>query len=158
MTFTATSFKFGFSASTGYWSNDHEIRGLSIRPAGPTITAIASDGAGGSGTGPTTGGTLLTITGTNLVAGATVTVGGQPCANVVVSGGGTQLTCETPAGSAGSAQVVVTNPNGGPSYGTFTYLESSPTDGDSPNFDIDVDLDHYLKRVENEQGQLPNTR
>jgi hypothetical protein len=158
MIFSAPSFKFGFSAATGWWSNNHDVRDLVIRPAGPTISAIASDGASGSGTGPTSGGTLLTITGSNFDPAATVTVGGQPCTNVTVSGDGTQLTCETPAGSVGPAQVVVTNANGGPGYGTFTYLESSPNDGDSPRFDIDIDLDHYLRRVENELGQLPHTR
>ena len=127
VTISATTFKFGFSASSGYWSNNHDLRGLLIRPAGPTITSLVTSASTGSGTGPTSGGTLLTITGTNIAAGATVTVGGQPCTGVTVSGGGTQLTCLTPVGSPGTTQVVVTNPNGGPGFGMFTYVNPTPT-------------------------------
>jgi LPXTG-motif cell wall-anchored protein len=46
---------------------------------------------------------------------------------VSVSQDGTTLTCLTPAGSPGIAQVVVTNSNGGPAYGTFTYVNPTPT-------------------------------
>lgn len=127
VTLTAATFKFGFAASTGYWSNDHEVRGLVIRPAGPVVTALASTAATGSGTGPTSGGTTLTITGSNIDPGASVTIDGQPCTNVAVTAGGTQLTCETPAGSLGTKQVVVTNPNGGPAFGSFTYVNPAPT-------------------------------
>lgn len=127
VTLSATSFKFGFSASSGYWSNNHDLRGLLIRPAGPEFSAITSNASTGSGTGPTSGGTLLTITGTNIATGATVTVDGQACTNVVVSAGNTQLTCTTPPGTPGAKQVVVTNPNGGPGFGTFTYTNPIPT-------------------------------
>jgi len=122
-----STFRFGFSASTGYWSNNHDLRDLSIRPAGPVVTTVASSVATGSGTGPTSGGTVLTITGSNIDVGAVVTVAGQPCTNVSVSGDGTELTCVSPAGSPGDAQVVVTNSNGGPSYGIFTYVNPTPT-------------------------------
>jgi len=127
MTLTATTFKFGFSASTGYWSNDHEIRGLRIRPSGPTVTSLATAASTGSGTGPTSGGTTLTIAGTNIDPAATVTVDGQACTNITVSGDGTQLTCTTPASTLGTKQVVITNPNGGPGFGTFTYVNPTPT-------------------------------
>lgn len=127
VTISATTFKFGFSASSGYWSNDHDLRGLVIRPAGPTITTIATTASTGSGTGPTSGGTELTITGSGIDPSATVTVDGQPCTGVTVSAGGTELTCTTPAGSLGTKQVVITNPNGGPGYGTFTYVNPTPT-------------------------------
>lgn len=122
-----STFRFGFSASTGYWSNNHDLRGLSIRPAGATLTAVATSEATGSGTGPTTGGTLLTITGSGIDPAATVTVDGSPCGSVTVSGGGTQLTCTTPSGSPGAKQVTITNPNGGPTYGSFTYVNPTPT-------------------------------
>lgn len=127
ITSTATSFKFGFSAATGWWSNNHELRDLQIRPAGAEITSVSTSTAGGEGTGPTSGGTLLTITGTNIDAGATVTVDGQACTDVTVSSGGTQLTCITPPGSLGTKQVVITNPNGGPGFATFTYVNPAPT-------------------------------
>ncbi len=77
--------------------------------------------------GPTTGGTLVTITGTSFGAGATVTFAGSLATTVTVVSAGT-ITCFTPAGAAGSATVVVTNP--GPVSATalnaFTYLSGPP--------------------------------
>ena len=61
--------------------------------------------------GPTAGGTAVTITGTNFAAGATVTFGGTAATNVVVVNS-TTITATTPAGSAGAATVTVTNSNG----------------------------------------------
>jgi hypothetical protein len=59
--------------------------------------------------GPTSGMTLLTITGNNFRAGATVTVGGLPCTQVTVVAA-TQITCMSPAnlGKSGKFDVVVT--------------------------------------------------
>jgi hypothetical protein len=96
VTISATSFKFGFSAATGSWTNSHDLRGLVIRPAGPAITAVGTSESTGSGTGPTSGGTLLTITGTGIDPAATVTVDGQPCTGVSVTGGGTPDPPTTP--------------------------------------------------------------
>lgn len=135
ITLNAASFKFGFSGATGWWSNNHEIRDLQIRPAGAEITSVTTSAATGSGTGPTSGGTLLTITGTNINAGATVTVDGQACTDVNVSVDGTQLTCITPPGSLGAKQVVITNPNGARAFGEFTYVNPLPTvTGVNPSF------------------------
>jgi hypothetical protein len=127
ITLNASSFKFGFSAATGWWSNNHDLRGLMIRPSGPSVSALSSSATTGSGTGPTSGGTVLTIDGSNFVAGAAVFIDGQACTNVTIAAGGTQLTCTTPPGSPGTKQVVITNPNGGPGYGTFTYVNPAPT-------------------------------
>jgi hypothetical protein len=89
--------------------------------AAPTITAISPT------SGPATGGTTVTITGTNFVSaslasankgvrtaatGTSVSIGGNPCGNVQVGSGGTSLTCTTPAGNAGPVDVTVTTPNG----------------------------------------------
>lgn len=68
----------------------------------PTVTSVSPT------SGSTTGGTAITLTGTNFAAGATVTVGGAACTNVTVVSA-TQITCTTPAGSAGTASVVVTS-------------------------------------------------
>ena len=57
--------------------------------------------------GPTAGGTAVTITGTNFAAGATVTFGGTAATNVVVVNS-TTITATTPAGSAGAVTVTVT--------------------------------------------------
>jgi hypothetical protein len=71
----------------------------------PTITSLSP------ASGATSGGTLITITGTNFVSGATVTFGGAAATNVVVSNS-TSITALTPAGTAGTAFVTVTNPSG----------------------------------------------
>src|SRR5579862_3345255 len=71
----------------------------------PTVTSI------NPGTGPTSGGTGLTITGANFVSGATVTFGGTPATGVTVAGS-TSITATAPSHAAGTVDVVVTNPDG----------------------------------------------
>jgi hypothetical protein len=82
----------------------------------PTVTSISPN------TGSTAGGTSVTITGTNFVVGATVSIGGAPATNVTVSNS-TSITAVTPAHSAGTVVVVVSNPDGqsGTLPGGFTY-------------------------------------
>lgn len=78
--------------------------------AAPTVSGVTPASAA---TGAT-----ITITGTNLNATTAVTVGGNAATNVnVVSG--TSVTATMPAGTAGSAPVVVTTP-AGPSN-SFAY-------------------------------------
>lgn len=60
--------------------------------------------------GPTQGGTVVTLTGSFFENGATVSFGGQPCTSVNVKSVNT-ITCETPAHAAGSVTVQVTNPD-----------------------------------------------
>jgi hypothetical protein len=88
----------------------------------PTVTGVAP------ATGPTAGGTAITITGTNFASGATVAVGGQPATNVVVASA-TQITATTPARAAGAVAVAVTNPDGGGATlpNAFTYTAPAPT-------------------------------
>ena len=90
----------------------------------PTITNVSPN------TGSTSGGTTVTLTGTNFLAGATVTVGGVAATNVVVVNS-TTITFTTPAGANGPADVVVTNTDGGTDTdeGAFTYSQSAPTIG-----------------------------
>jgi copper(I)-binding protein len=71
----------------------------------PTVTSVAPNA------GPITGGTAVTISGTNFAAGATVTIGATAAINVVVVGS-TSITATTPGGTAGTAAVTVTNPGG----------------------------------------------
>jgi IPT/TIG domain/S-layer homology domain len=62
--------------------------------------------------GPSAGGTAVTITGTDFEDGATVTIGGQPAGNVVISNFN-QITAASPALAAGSLNdIVVTNTEG----------------------------------------------
>jgi len=60
--------------------------------------------------GGLSGGTAITISGSNFVSGALVTVGGILASNVVFVTANT-LTATTPAGTAGAKNVVVTNPD-----------------------------------------------
>lgn len=68
----------------------------------PTITSISPT------RGPMAGGTVVTISGTNFVAGATVTFDGLAQAGVTVVDANT-ITLTTVAGAQGPANVVVTN-------------------------------------------------
>ncbi|MGW5346468.1 IPT/TIG domain-containing protein, partial [Streptomyces sp. NPDC004050] len=72
--------------------------------------------------GTIAGGTPFVITGANLT-GASVTFGGTPATNVVVTANGTVLVGLTPAGAAGNVAVTVTTPSGSATVtGGFTYV------------------------------------
>lgn len=91
-----------------------------IGPA-PTVASLSPT------SGPQSGGTVITISGTDFVAGATVMFGSAAATNVTVTS--TQITCTTPAGTPGSVDVIVTNPDGQSATkpGAFTYGGSVPT-------------------------------
>jgi IPT/TIG domain len=76
--------------------------------------------------GPTVGGTLVTIYGANFQTGATVQFASVPASGVTFNGS-TNLTVMTPAGPAGAADVKVTNPDGQSSAlpQAFVYVGSS---------------------------------
>ena len=95
---------------------------------GPAIASVTP------GSGSVTGGTAITITGTNFNSGATVVVGGMNATAVNVISGG-QIQATTPAHSAGVVDVTVRNPKGGGNTtlsGGFTYEGLSITSV-SPN-------------------------
>lgn len=75
-------------------------------PARPVLASI------GPPTAPTSGGTLLTLSGSGFLSGTTVTVGGSACPTSSVSA--QQITCVLPARTAGCgpAAVVVSSPDG----------------------------------------------
>ncbi|MFR9753534.1 IPT/TIG domain-containing protein [Nocardia sp. 004] len=97
-------------------------------PAVPTLTAIAPS------SGPTTGGTVVVLTGTNLTGATAVTFGGTPATSFTVNSA-TQITAIAPPGVAGTAAVTVTTAGGtstpiGYIYiGVPTLLALSPTSG-----------------------------
>lgn len=92
-----------------------------VLPA-PTVSAVSPV------SGPTAGGTVLTISGTNFVAGATVRVGGTLATNVTVASP-TSITATAPAHAAGLTDVVVTNPDAQSATraGAFTYIAPNPS-------------------------------
>ena len=113
--------------SAGPWVMQMVTFSSSPGPA-PTVSSVSPN------TGSTAGGTAVTITGTNFVAGATVTFGGTAATNVTVVLG-TQITATTPAGSAGTVAVTVTNPGGqnGSLSNGFAYIAPPTITSVSPN-------------------------
>jgi PKD repeat protein len=97
--------------------------------AAPTFTSIAP------AAGPIAGGTAVTITGTNFVAGGLlgVMIDGVPATSVVRSST-TKITAVTPAGTAGAKDVVVTNSDGQTvtRTGAYTYAEVPTFTGIAP--------------------------
>jgi hypothetical protein len=79
--------------------------GFTFVALAPTVTSVSPT------TGPTTGGTHITLTGTNFLSGATVTFGGAAAASAVVASA-TQITVNTPPHAQGNVNIVVTNPDG----------------------------------------------
>ena len=76
--------------------------------------------------GPVAGGTIVTITGTNLIGTTAVTFNGTAATGVSVISA-TSLTATTPAGTVGSVNVVITTPNGtATGTGAYTY-SAAPT-------------------------------
>src|SRR4029077_717739 len=73
-------------------------QGSTGNPA-PTVTSIAPS------TGPASGGTAVTITGTGFQSGATVSLGGTAATSVVVSSSAT-ITATTAAHTAGAGDSV----------------------------------------------------
>lgn len=79
----------------------------------PEVLSIDPDG------GPTEGGTLVVVSGSDFQDGATVTFDGTPGTGIVVlSAAG--IECNSPAMPAGKVDVTVTNPDGG----TDTYISA----------------------------------
>src|SRR5262249_36331418 len=70
----------------------------------PTVTGLSVSG------GPTTGGTVVTITGTDLGRATSVHFGGVPTA--VLAATATQVIVAAPAGAVGPVDVTVTTPGG----------------------------------------------
>jgi formylglycine-generating enzyme required for sulfatase activity len=109
-----------------------------VLPA-PAITAVAPT------VGPTSGGTQLVITGTNLSGATAVTVGGV-AATEVIAHGATMVTAVTPPGAQGLANVTVTTGGGtavAPSAFNYyqpgqwrTVLEASPDPAVVTNQDL----------------------
>ncbi|MUH52218.1 MAG: hypothetical protein F2789_13520, partial [Actinobacteria bacterium] len=97
--------------------------------AAPTVTSLSPT------SGPASGGTVVTITGTNLTGATGVKFGANAATNVVVVSA-TSVTATAPAGVAGAVTVTVTTPGGtSTNVVSFTYLVAptvtalSPTSG-----------------------------
>ena len=135
----AGEIKVGYSASactlniagTLRWYDGHisvcngsNWRQLDNQPP-PTIASIIP------ASGIVTGGTAITITGTGFSPGLELSIGGALATSVVLTGT-TQITATAPAGSAGTRDVKITNPDGQYIIGAFTYNPLPTIVGVSP--------------------------
>ena len=75
--------------------------------------------------GPVSGGTSVVINGQGFVSGATVKFGGVPATSIQF-GGSTTITAVTASHSAGTVDVVVTNPDGQSASMTAGYVYIAP--------------------------------
>lgn len=92
--------------------------------AAPAVTGM------GPVSGPTSGGAIVEITGTDL-SGATVTVDGNAVATTANTS--TRIEFATPASPAGPAVVAVTTTGGTVTAGTFTYVSDAPPQSVAPS-------------------------
>ncbi len=90
-------------------------------PVAPVITGVTP------ATGLTTGGTVVTITGSNFLAGVTVKFGSNVGSGISLNNS-SNLTAITPAGAPGAVNVVVVNTNAvsGTNLNGFTYVLPPP--------------------------------
>ena len=79
--------------------------GVLVDAISPTITSVSPT------SGPTIGGTAVTLTGTNLTDATAVKFGSTAAMSYIVNSA-TQITAIAPAGSAGTVDVTVTTPGG----------------------------------------------
>jgi hypothetical protein len=91
-----------------------------IAPA-PTVTGVSPD------SGPTAGGTTVTVTGTGFTGASTVSFGSNPATRFTVNSD-TSITATAPAGAAGTVDVTVTT-QGSTSAGSAAdeYTYQAPT-------------------------------
>ncbi|MFM8352741.1 MAG: IPT/TIG domain-containing protein, partial [Actinomycetales bacterium] len=90
----------------------------------PTIVAVSPK------TGTTSGGTSVTLSGTNFTGTTRVAFGNNTASNVVISSA-TQMTALAPAGTAGAVSVTVTNASGtGTLTNGFTYTDTPNESGE----------------------------
>jgi hypothetical protein len=104
---------------TGTFTETYTTTALTLT-AGPPILAVTSVSPT---SGPTAGGTSVSINGSNFVSGTTVTFGGTASPSVTFNNS-TSLTATTPAHFAGPVDVVVTTPTSQTATLTsgFTYI------------------------------------
>lgn len=107
--------------------------------AGQTYTYVPPPAPTGTGlnpsSGPTSGGTTVTVTGSGFTpGGTTVTIGGVtvPAGSITVTSP-TSLTFSTPANDAGPVDLTVTTAGGVSSPLTYTYLDASALDAANGN-------------------------
>lgn len=103
--------------------------GRSTRPLIYVYLADGSEAAAATvspPSGPTTGGTAVTVTGTGLTGAMGVYFDGRPASGFTVDPGGTVITVVAPPHRAGPVRLELRFPEGRRDVGTFTYLAAAP--------------------------------
>jgi Domain of unknown function (DUF4082)/IPT/TIG domain len=136
----SSSFPTATYDSSNYWVDV-------VFTPGPTTSQKESTGGSGSASataptlssisptlGPVSGGTMVTLTGSNFADGATVSFGSAGASSVTFISA-TELEAVSPPGSAGNASVVVTNPGGQSASlaNAFIYSSGPTVTSVSPN-------------------------
>jgi hypothetical protein len=112
----------GAAALIGAPRAEHRLGALSSF-LGDSVAPVV--GSVDPASGPTAGGTSVTIAGEGFLEGATVQIGGVATSVHVVSE--TEITAVTAPGAPGAAEVLVSDANGVSTGGaSFTYVEPSP--------------------------------
>jgi hypothetical protein len=117
----------GFTAATGGFNDVHQVQNVNITtgppPPAPTVTNISPS------SGPTTGGTQVSITGTSFTGASSVQFGSTAATAFTVNSD-TSITATSPAGKAGAVDVTVTTPGGTSATNAndqYTYVAPPPT-------------------------------
>jgi IPT/TIG domain/Right handed beta helix region/NHL repeat len=100
-----------------------------------TYTSGATVGALNPRSGPTAGGNIVTIAGTNLSSASAVSFGAMPATSFSVLGQ-TLISAVAPPGAAGTVDVTVTTPGGTSPTGSsdqYTYVAAPTVSAVSPN-------------------------
>ena len=98
-------------------------------PSPPTVAGVIPS------SGPTSGGTTVTITGTGFTGATAVNFGPSTSTSFTVDSSGTSITAISPPGAPGTVSVSVTTPGGtSPTAGAgvFTYIAAPTVTGVSP--------------------------
>jgi hypothetical protein len=93
----------GTCAASANGNNDFAV--TATFETAPTVTAVSPN------QGPTTGGTSVTITGTNFIGATAVKFGATSATSFTVNSA-IQITATSPAGSVGTVHITVTTPAG----------------------------------------------
>ncbi|MFE2640549.1 IPT/TIG domain-containing protein [Streptomyces scopuliridis] len=137
---TATAVNFGTLSATPTVVSDSQLTavvptGLAAGPVGVSVTTAGGTnnglsytyvdgptiGASTPSSGPASGGTAVTITGTSLTTTQSVTFGGVPAPFTVIND--TTVSAVTPPGTVGAVDVAVTTSGGtATETGGFTYV------------------------------------
>jgi hypothetical protein len=85
----------------------------------PTLTGVSPDA------GPTAGGQTVTLSGSGFQLGVQIYIDGAKCTDVNLTSGAS-LTCKTPAGATGPANIAISNPDGGNALANDAYTYLAP--------------------------------